>query len=363
MVCALVDGCSWQRVLFRETDLFWGRLTLKWYVSRIQKGPTHPFERVESRRWTKWRKRERKIEWERERERTKDVFVRRGRNVRECDQCEISTCVFHSFAILSVHSTLERQVSLTPPSSTRPFLRLYPVRDERTLSPSLLETVTPWLMGSEPGPPLPPLSTLLFCKVLFFRNAGPTIVFPRVFAHPYRRFLQSGRVIQRLLHGRLSPPSIFRTLSTSRQIGKCAPSRIHHESGIYSRGSVYRRPTNFARSCDAEDTCWKKSSLHWTDTRNFLRSIGGSCRAYMLPPKEKEEKKTLYFLDLKSLSFYLALEILYDGCSVNSLEFVHVQDVRSSAIASFNVRIQEAGNLAARLLVGFFAREGNFPFG
>jgi len=79
--------------------------------------------------------------------------------------------------------------------------------------------------------------------------------------------------------------------------------------------------------------------------------------------KEKEEKKTLYFLDLKSLSFYLALEILYDGCSVNSLEFVHVQDVRSSAIASFNVRIQEAGNLAARLLVGFFAREGNFPFG
>lgn len=28
-VCAPVDGCPWQRVLFRETDLFLGRLTLK----------------------------------------------------------------------------------------------------------------------------------------------------------------------------------------------------------------------------------------------------------------------------------------------------------------------------------------------
>lgn len=59
----------------------------------------------------------------------------------------------------------------------------------------------------------------------------------------------------------------------------------------------------------------------------------------------------------------MALGILQDGYSVNSLEFVYVQDVRSTATASFNVRIQEVGNLAARLLVGFFAREGNFPFG
>lgn len=78
---------------------------------------------------------------------------------------------------------------------------------------------------------------------------------------------------------------------------------------------------------------------------------------------KKEKKKRIYFLDLKSLSFYLALEILQDGYSVNSFEFVYVQDVRSTATASFNVCIQEVGNLAARLLVGFFAREGNFPFG
>lgn len=56
---------------------------------------------------------------------------------------------------------------------------------------SSLDTVTlPRLPSSEARPP----STfrLLFCKVLFFRNAGPTIVFPRcALAHSYR-FLQSG---------------------------------------------------------------------------------------------------------------------------------------------------------------------------
>ena len=37
-VCGAAEGCPWQRVLFRETDLFWGCLTLKWYVPGIQKG-------------------------------------------------------------------------------------------------------------------------------------------------------------------------------------------------------------------------------------------------------------------------------------------------------------------------------------
>lgn len=105
--------------------------------------------------------------------------------------------------------------------------RLYPVRDERTFSPLFATVTLPQLTGSKAGLSLlPPLSAFLFCKVLFFRNADPTIVFPYVALSP-TRFLQSGRVIQGLLHGRLSLPPIFRTLSTSRQIGKCAPSRIH----------------------------------------------------------------------------------------------------------------------------------------
>lgn len=45
---------------------------------------------------------ERKTEREkRKKKRMKGAFVRQRRNVRECDQHEISTCVFHSLAILS----------------------------------------------------------------------------------------------------------------------------------------------------------------------------------------------------------------------------------------------------------------------
>lgn len=181
------------------------------------------------------RGRRREYRIERESERKTYLFVEGG-SVRGCDQCEVSTCVFHSFAILSVHSALERQgLLLTPPSSTRPFLRrrvgYIPLETrENTLSFSSRDghAAAAYGLGSWDPPPPTSLPALLFCKVLFFRNAGPTIVFPRcALAHPYRRFLQSGRVIQGLLHGRLSLPPIFRTPSTSRQIGKCAPSRIH----------------------------------------------------------------------------------------------------------------------------------------
>lgn len=52
------------------------------------------------------------------------------------------------------------------------------------------------------------------------------------------------------------------------------------------------------------------------------------------------------------------------GCPVNAREFVHFEMVRSTVVAPFNVHVpQEVGNLAARLLDGFFVQEGNFPFG
>lgn len=127
----------------------------------------------------------------------KGVFVRQGRKRTECDQhCEISTCVFHSFAILSRSTRRSGARALGRlPRSTRPFLRRrigsIPLRVEPTRR--FLLSTRSRCRGSR-ARKLDPLSTfrLLFCKVLFFRNAGPTIVFPHcALAHSYR-FLQSG---------------------------------------------------------------------------------------------------------------------------------------------------------------------------
>lgn len=90
---------------------------------------------------------------------------------------------------LSIHSALERLLR----SSRRPLSsasrRLYPVTVEPTIFFSRHGHAA---AAHELGKLDPPIFRLLFCKVLFFRNAGPTIVFLRfALAHSYR-FLQSG---------------------------------------------------------------------------------------------------------------------------------------------------------------------------
>lgn len=128
-------------------------------MSRIQKGPTHPFERVESRVGGRnGRARGGRRECKIEREKTKTyLFVERGTY-----EGVISARYLHVFSIRSrsSRSTRRSREASLPYSLTTVIdeafssRRLYPVRDERTLSPSLLGTVTlPWLTDSEAGPP------------------------------------------------------------------------------------------------------------------------------------------------------------------------------------------------------------------
>lgn len=154
-------------------------------MPRIQKGLAHPFERVEREKrreksgWTEGTRahayeRGRKKPERRGRERSKEEaserrIVRQGRNVRPAR--EVSTCVFHSFAIFWVRSSV---FLVRSRSSARLFLRRRVGYSRVTPVPRSSDTVT-----------LPPRArkldptARLFCKVLFFRNAGPTIVFPR----------------------------------------------------------------------------------------------------------------------------------------------------------------------------------------
>lgn len=82
LVC--VEGCPWRRVLFRETDLFRGCLTLKWYAPGIQKGVDPGGSRDKGER--------------------EGGDARRGTCllVRRKEESWASTCIFHSFAILSM---------------------------------------------------------------------------------------------------------------------------------------------------------------------------------------------------------------------------------------------------------------------
>lgn len=138
---------------------------------------------------------------------------------------------------LSVHSALERL--LRSPfidealSSASP--RLYPVtggadgfftRHGHTLARKLV-----------PSPPH--TFRLLFCKILFFRNAGPTIVFPRcALAHSYR-FLQSGpRYIGTPLHRRLSLPPIPYSLHVTPDWKVCSAENSLKARDIRCRGST-----------------------------------------------------------------------------------------------------------------------------
>lgn len=267
----------------------------------------------------------------------------------ECDQHEISTCVFHSFAILS-RSTRRSGVFLVPCPSTRPFLRRRIGRADGFFSrhgyAAAAHKLGSWT----------PTFRLLFCKVLFFRNAGPTIVFPRcALAHSYR-FLQSGpRYI-----GTPPPPSF----SASDSV---LPPRHARLESVLRREFTKSPGYTLSRFYTAGQANFGDRTMSGIPVERSLRFIGPILETSCVVRRIFVElmycyKKREYIF---SISLYLlTLRISLDGCPVNALEFVYVRDVRSTAAALFNVHVlQEVGNLAARLLVGFFVREGNFPFG
>lgn len=148
LVCAPVDGCPWQHVLFRETDLFWRGPPDPCDMCREYKRIRRTRSRGSRDRNAQGRRRER--ERKRKKTRMKGVFVRQGRNIYK-SVTEISTCVFHSRSSLdplcaSASSSFVEEV-LSSASH-----RLYPVTVEPTVSS--LDTVTlPRLTSSEARPP------------------------------------------------------------------------------------------------------------------------------------------------------------------------------------------------------------------
>lgn len=100
--------------------------------------------------------------------------------VRRKEESGASTCIFHSFAILSIEEYVEerrergRERGSGPSSSTTPFSSS--IATERMLASFLSSRFQEGTHDLEAQTPAPPRS--YFCKALFFRNAGPTIVFP-----------------------------------------------------------------------------------------------------------------------------------------------------------------------------------------
>lgn len=211
------------------------------------------------------RGRRREYRIERESERKTYLFVEGG-SVRGCDQCEVSTCVFHSFAILSVHSALERQgFLLTPPSSTRPFLRrrvgYIPLETrENTLSFSSRDghAAAAYGLGSWDPPSPPPLfrhsSFVRYFSsgTLARQSYSPVALSPTRTAVSFNLaglYRDSFTAVFLCLRYSVLPPRHARLESVLRREFTRRPGYTP------SRGSLYRRPANFARSCDVGDTC------------------------------------------------------------------------------------------------------------
>lgn len=148
----------------------------------------------------------------------------------------------------------------------------------------------------------------LFCKVLF--SVGQTIVFPRA-AH---RRLSAVSFNLAALYRDDSSTAVFlclrfRTPSTSGQIGKCAPSRIHEELGYTpSRLYIVGQPTSEIARERATSRIPVERSL------GFIGTISETCRAtwriapsQILPGRKKEERRyregaRAFFLDQSGLA-------------------------------------------------------------
>lgn len=170
-------------------------------MSRIQKGLAHPFERVEREQWvdgrdTCTREREREREGSKEEASERRYLFAKGRT-RKGVRRDIYMC------FPFVRDLLDALGSSRAPSSLPIIREAFSSATPRRLQ-SLYPRAGPFLghghrTATESSEKLDP-AIRLFCKVLFFRNAGPTIVFPRralalsAYTATYR-FLQSGRVI------------------------------------------------------------------------------------------------------------------------------------------------------------------------
>jgi len=136
LVCAPIDGCSWQRVLFRETDLFWRGPPDPQVICVVNtKGSGAPVrEGRESRRYTERRcarEKNRRRDEEKEEANERRICSPREKRTRVWPARDIYMCFSFVRDPLSVYSALER----LPRLSTRPFLqrRLYPGRARRFL--------------------------------------------------------------------------------------------------------------------------------------------------------------------------------------------------------------------------------------
>lgn len=123
--------------------------------------------------------------------------------VRKKEESGASTCIFHSFAILSIRGGI-RSGEKSKKGRKKKKKGKKEVVERRDGGPSSSTTILLFSPQYE-WPPFQQLTTWKldhlpahFCEPLFFRNAGPTIVFPpfRHYVHPASvPFLQSGRVI------------------------------------------------------------------------------------------------------------------------------------------------------------------------
>lgn len=200
---------------------------------------------------------------------------RRRLLVRRKEESGASTCIFHSFAILSIEEYVEerrergRERGSGPSSSTTPFSSS--IATERMLASFLSSRFQEGTHDLEAQTPAPPRS--YFCKALFFRNAGPTIVFPvpplrssslcsipSIWSRYIRRvslslyFLSSYHILS------LTPSNSFRC----RHPSSLPARRVGLESVL--RGELERRDDGVAlllgqlyRFEENMDTCWSMS--------------------------------------------------------------------------------------------------------
>jgi len=143
-------------------------------------------------------------ETKRKKKRMKGVFVRQGRNVRECDRHETSTCVFHSFAILS-RSTRRSSVFLVYRRGPFFSVGLYPVTVE---SDGFFSRHGHDAAAHELGEARSPPSGYSFVRYFSSGTLARQSYSPVALSPTRTVSFNLAHVIQGLLHRRLSLPPI-----------------------------------------------------------------------------------------------------------------------------------------------------------
>lgn len=214
--------------------------------------------------------------------------TRQGRKVRECDQHEISTYVFHSFAILS-RSTWCSSLLRSPFEAIDEALFFgvaAALREPTVSSPDTI--MLSRLTSSEARPPLSGYSFVrYFSSGTLARQSysplRPLVPFPSIWSALYR---DSSTAVFLCLR--------FRT--PSRQIGKCAPRREFTKSPEYTLSRFYT----------AGQANFRDRTMSRIPVERSLRFIGPILETFCSPVDFLSNlytviKKRIYFLD-QSLS-------------------------------------------------------------